>query len=77
MLIKFEREATAQGITDADRSILRDILLNVHDSHRDLRDYDPDELAAKEEENRKKMQELVGDINAEEDWSQDEDDDEL
>lgn len=74
---KFEREATAQGVTDADRSILRDILLNVHDSHRDLRDYDPDELAAKEEENRKKMQELVGDINAEEDWSQDEDDDEL
>ena len=74
---KFEREATAQGITDDDRSILRNIFASIHDTHRDLRDYSPEELLAKQAENDKRWKDMVGDLNAEEDWSQDEDDDTL
>ena len=74
---KFEREATAQGITDDDRNILRNIFASIHDTHRDLRDYSPEELLAKQAENDKRWKDMVGDLNAEEDWSQDEDDDTL
>ena len=71
---KFEREATAQGITDDDRNILRNIFASVHDTHKDLRDYSPEELLAKQAENDKRWKDMVGDLNAEEDWSQDDDD---
>lgn len=74
---KFEREATAQGITDDDRNILRNIFASIHDTHRDLREYSPEELLAKQAENDKRWKDMVGDLNAEEDWSQDEDDDTL
>lgn len=71
---KFEREAAAQGVTDADKALARSVFAALHDTHKDLRDYSPEELLAKQAENDKRWKEMVGDINAEEDWSQDDDD---
>lgn len=73
---KFERDAAAQGLSDSDKQMAREILASLHDTHKDLRDYTPEEIEQHKKEQDARWEKLVGDINAEEDWSQDEDEDE-
>ena len=64
---KLARQAEADGITDDDRAILKDILAHLHDNHRDIRDYSSEEIDTQ----NKKWKDLFDgeDINKEEDWS--------
>lgn len=71
---KFEREATKQGVSEVDRKFMRNLLASIHDTHKDLRDYSPDELLNMQKDQEKRWNDMFDSSNI--DWSKDDDDDE-
>ena len=62
-----DRQARADGITDADKSMFREIIKTLRDTHSDIRDLTSDEIDREND----RWKEMFGDedINKEEDWS--------
>ena len=71
---RIERDAKKEGVSEADRKFMRNLLASVHDTHKDLRDYSPDELLNMQKDQEKRWNDMFDSSNI--DWSKDDDDDE-